>query len=134
MSATPPEVSSGYVDCACCSITVIGVKGSKCDGCKDGDGEGAGYGCDMATTWHCFTFHCDGSGCTYPGECEETDETFRDYYAFDRVKVSESITSREGVEGTVTVGRMDDGRVCVKIDGWETTVNLSPVYLTPMES
>ncbi|MFJ1700446.1 hypothetical protein ACIOHC_36245 [Streptomyces sp. NPDC088252] len=123
----------GYIACACCGVDIIGVSGDKCGGCKNGDGEGAGEGCDMTTTWHCFTAHCDGSGCTYPGECEENGDTFRDYYALDRVKVFEAVTGKEGSEGTVTVGRMADGRVCVKPDGWDHTVNISPIYVAPLQ-
>jgi hypothetical protein len=114
-------------------MDIVGVAGDKCDGCKNGDGEGAGEGCDMATTWHCFTAHCDGSGCTYPGECEETDETFREYYAFDRVKISENSHTAAGLEGVVTAGQMDTGEVCVKPDGWDHTINLSPIYVSPVE-
>jgi hypothetical protein len=53
-------------DCPCCGLPVYG-KGSDelCTGCYNG--------CDPAVTWHCYTGYCDGSGCTYPGECEETE-------------------------------------------------------------
>lgn len=123
--------TTGYVDCSCCGVTIIGAPGANCDGCKDGDG--TGDGCDPAGTWHCFTGHCDGSGCTYPGECHETSETFRDYYAWDRVTVSGDAWTAQGLTGTVTAGQMDSGEVCVKPDGWTRTVNLSPVYVSPVE-
>lgn len=60
----------GYVACACCSLEMIGRPGERCEGCRGGSGDGSGEGCDAATAWHCFTAHCDGSGCSYPGECE----------------------------------------------------------------
>lgn len=69
MNATLP--TTGYVDCACCGITIIGHQGSNCDACL--------VACQSEPTaaegnWHCFTGHCDGSGCTYPGECEDDDD------------------------------------------------------------
>lgn len=63
-------VYPGYVECACCGITVIGYPGARCNACLVACGAGP-----VATegNWHCFTGHCDGSGCTYPGECESDD-------------------------------------------------------------
>lgn len=130
-NAVPPASTTGYVACACCGVDIIGVSGAKCDGCREGDGDG--QGCDTANTWHCFTGHCDGSGCTYPGECEENNDTFRDYHAFDRVKIVDSSPTAPGLSGTVTVGRPEGGEVVVKPDGWKLTTDISAVFLTPDE-
>lgn len=59
------------INCACCGIDMIGEPGDVCDGCLFGTRDGSGNGCNRAITWHCFTGHCDGSGCTYEGECEQ---------------------------------------------------------------
>lgn len=48
-------------DCPCCGQPVYGPSGV-CDTCAND--------CDPSTSWHCFTGHCDGSGCTFLGECE----------------------------------------------------------------
>lgn len=50
------------IDCLCCGVPTYDACG-KCVSCESGE-------CDPADTWHCFTGHCDGSGCSYPGECE----------------------------------------------------------------
>lgn len=64
----------GYVDCECCGITFIGLPGEACDGCRSAGCDlgvnGTGETVATAENWHCFTAHCDGSGCSYPGECE----------------------------------------------------------------
>lgn len=62
-------------DCPCCSQPVYTKSeyvGRVCDGCSFEDG------CDPAETWHCSSSYCDGSGCTYPGECEENNQHARD--------------------------------------------------------
>lgn len=94
MDAVRLTTTPGYIACACCGQDIIGIPGDKCDGCRNGDGEGAGEGCDPATTWHCFTAHCDGTGCTYPGECEETEEDNRceGHYDDDHTLVSDVAT------------------------------------------
>jgi hypothetical protein len=51
------------VNCACCGYPIMGLAGDACRSCGDDEH-------DPAETWHCHTGHCDGSGCTYPGECE----------------------------------------------------------------
>ncbi|MCC3766470.1 hypothetical protein [Streptomyces sp. UNOC14_S4] len=116
--------------CLCCGQDVMSVW--LCDGCTH-DYPGDEDECNRSTSWHCFTGHCDGSGCTYPGECEETDDTFREYYAFDRVKISDDSHTAPGLSGTVTVGRSEGGVVIVKPDGWEHTIELIPIYLSPDE-
>lgn len=118
------------VECACCSAVIMGTSGDKCDGCKDGDG--TGEGCNPADTWHCFTGHCDGSGCTYPGECEEDEDTFRDYHVGDRVKISENWGGSSDLFGMVEAV-LDIGEVAVKPDGLPAVFNISPIYLTPAE-
>lgn len=63
------DVPHGYRACDCCGTTGIGPLDGEpytCEGC-DPDTENP---CDPAETWHCFTGYCDGSGCTYEGECE----------------------------------------------------------------
>lgn len=66
-----PVASVGMVACGCCSRDIVGRPGDRCEGCRYGDGgNGPGDGCDFSTSWHCFTGHCDGSGCSYEGECE----------------------------------------------------------------
>ncbi|MFJ2115141.1 hypothetical protein ACIOEX_25140 [Streptomyces sp. NPDC087850] len=118
----------GYAPCLCCGQDV--VSRWLCEGCTH-DYPGDEDECDKKTAWHCFTGHCDGSGCGYPGECEESDDTFREYYAFDRVKITEESHTAPGLKGTVTVGRPEGGEVIVKPDVWDRTIELSPVYLTP---
>lgn len=94
MDAVRLTTTPGYIACACCGQDIIGIPGDKCDGCRNGDGEGAGEGCDLATAWHCYTAHCDGTGCTYPGECEETEEDNRceGHYDDDHTLVSDVAT------------------------------------------
>jgi hypothetical protein len=46
--------------CGCCGKPTYAV--ANCSGCDDD--------CDPVETWHCFTGHCDGSGCSYSGECQ----------------------------------------------------------------
>jgi hypothetical protein len=60
---------SGYRYCTCCGMTIIADLEATVVHCDDCDGS---YGdtCDPANTYHCFTGYCDGSGCTYAGECE----------------------------------------------------------------
>jgi hypothetical protein len=48
-------------DCNCCGQPSYAAAPT-CRGCQDG--------CDPLDTWHCFTGHCDGSECGYPGECQ----------------------------------------------------------------
>src|SRR5690606_19383879 len=69
------EGTAGYVECRCCGVPMVGAPGDTCDACHtDGsacDGERCDHSaCDSSRAWHCFTGHCDGSGCEYPGECE----------------------------------------------------------------
>lgn len=59
---------SGYVPCSCCGQETIGEFGDVCDGCQPC--KAAGEPQPSADNWHCFTGYCDGTGCTYPGECE----------------------------------------------------------------
>ncbi|WP_409238390.1 hypothetical protein [Streptomyces sp. PA5.6] len=120
----------GAAACLCCGQDVVGRW--LCEGCTH-DYPGDEDECNAKTAWHCFTGHCDGSGCTYPGECEEDDGTFREYYAFDRVKIVEESHTAPGLGGTVTVGQASSGEVIVKPDGWNHTVNLSPIYVEPTE-
>lgn len=54
-------------DCECCGVQTLNIR--KCDPCIDA--EVAGVVCNPYVTWHCFTAYCDGSGCSYAGECEE---------------------------------------------------------------
>jgi hypothetical protein len=52
-------------DCPCCGQPVYSSdQDERCWGCHPL------AECDPEQSWHCFTGHCDGSGCTYPGECE----------------------------------------------------------------
>lgn len=48
-------------DCSCCGQHTYDAR-ELCDACANG--------CDPSESWHCFTGHCEGSGCTYLGECE----------------------------------------------------------------
>lgn len=61
-----PDVEHGLRACDCCGdYSCIGPFDDeffKCSTCEDTD-------CDPAQTWHCFTGYCDGSGCSYNGEC-----------------------------------------------------------------
>lgn len=60
-----PDVQHGLRYCSCCGTTVTGPLDDsyyECEGCEDG--------CDPAVTDHCFTGHCDGTGCGYYGACE----------------------------------------------------------------
>ncbi|MEU7148464.1 hypothetical protein AB0B15_10560 [Streptomyces sp. NPDC045456] len=61
------EVVRGYHNCDCCGIQVIDRR--QCRECRENPGT-----CDPAVTWHCFTNYCDGSGCTFEGECEPNHE------------------------------------------------------------
>jgi hypothetical protein len=70
----------GYVECACCGVTMMGLPADRCEDCRKAciDGE------PVATSenWHCFTAHCDGSGCSYPGECEDAPDLYADTEAW----------------------------------------------------
>ncbi|MCX5237240.1 hypothetical protein OG824_18740 [Streptomyces prunicolor] len=59
------EIIRGAHDCECCGVHIMNAR--ECDTCQDGE-------CDPAESWHCFTGHCDGSGCTFEGECEPAHE------------------------------------------------------------
>ncbi|WKU46762.1 hypothetical protein Q3V23_23355 [Streptomyces sp. VNUA116] len=58
----------GYHDCDCCGRTIIDAR--YCDGCP----RDAWEACNPAESNHCFTDHCDGTGCTFEGECEPNHE------------------------------------------------------------
>lgn len=64
--AAPPD--AGYVECACCGVVIVGRPGDVCAACAPC--REAGEPVPAGDNWHCFTGHCEGSGCTYPGECE----------------------------------------------------------------
>ncbi|MFD4858379.1 hypothetical protein [Streptomyces atratus] len=57
----------------------------------------------------------------------------KEFFAFDRVVIDEKAPEAAGLEGVVTVGRMTTGEVCIKPDGWDRTVNLSPIYVAPLQ-
>jgi len=61
------EVPHGMRACDCCgdysNFGPLDDSEFKCSTCEETD-------CDPAQTWHCFTGHCDGSGCSFHGECE----------------------------------------------------------------
>jgi hypothetical protein len=60
-----PDVQHGLRNCDCCGTSDVGPLDDdefKCSTCVDTE-------CDPAQTWHCFTGYCDGSGCSYYGEC-----------------------------------------------------------------
>jgi hypothetical protein len=60
-----PDVQHGYRYCDCCGVTDIGPLDDdpfNCGGCENGE-------CNPAETQHCFTGYCDGSACSYNGEC-----------------------------------------------------------------
>ncbi|MEU2111534.1 hypothetical protein [Streptomyces sp. NPDC019507] len=59
------EIIRGAHDCECCGMHIMNAH--ECETCREGD-------CDPAESWHCFTNHCDGSGCTFEGECEPAHE------------------------------------------------------------
>ncbi|MGA5019267.1 hypothetical protein ACPCAA_17845 [Streptomyces griseoincarnatus] len=59
------EIIRGAYDCECCGVHIMNAR--ECDTCREGD-------CDPAESWHCFTSYCDGSECTFEGECEPTHE------------------------------------------------------------
>jgi len=61
------EIVRGSHACDCCGIEVVGRR--QCRECRENP-----EACDPAVTWHCFTDHCDGSGCTFEGECEPAHE------------------------------------------------------------
>ncbi|MGW2539665.1 hypothetical protein ACWC5I_02015 [Kitasatospora sp. NPDC001574] len=61
------EIVRGDHACDCCGIEVTGRR--QCEECRENPGR-----CDPALTWHCFTDHCDGPGCTFSGECEPDHE------------------------------------------------------------
>lgn len=59
------DVPHGYRCCDCCGDSGIGPLDDepyKCTVCEDTN-------CDPAQTWHCFDGYCDGSGCSFHGEC-----------------------------------------------------------------
>ncbi|MFF9649716.1 hypothetical protein [Streptomyces sp. NPDC014622] len=59
------DVQHGFRNCDCCGDSTFGPFDDeffKCSSCEDTD-------CDPAETCHCFTGYCDGSGCSYHGEC-----------------------------------------------------------------
>lgn len=57
-------------DCPCCGQVVYTDDTTHlCAGCH-AHHFGDEPECYPGNTWHCFTGHCDGSGCTYMGECE----------------------------------------------------------------
>ncbi|MGI5530171.1 hypothetical protein ACQEVX_23115 [Streptomyces syringium] len=62
------ECIRGYHDCDCCGQTIIDAR--YCDGCPRDEWEA----CNPAESNHCFTQHCDGTGCTFEGECEPAHE------------------------------------------------------------
>ncbi|MET9642529.1 hypothetical protein [Streptomyces syringium] len=62
------EIVRGYHDCDCCSRTILGAR--YCEGCPRDEWEA----CDPANSNHCFTDHCDGTGCSFAGECEPAHE------------------------------------------------------------
>jgi hypothetical protein len=74
-TATPPQ---GYTPCVCCGLDIISAW--LCEHCHPETRECPGPDCtgddecDRSSTWHCFTGHCDGSGCAYEGECEGAPE------------------------------------------------------------
>ncbi|MEU1309182.1 hypothetical protein ABZ419_09835 [Streptomyces cinnamoneus] len=59
------EIIRGAHDCECCGMPSMNAR--ECESCRNED-------CDPANSWHCFTGHCDGSGCTFEGECEPAHE------------------------------------------------------------
>ncbi|SNS50142.1 hypothetical protein [Actinacidiphila glaucinigra] len=59
------EIIRGAHDCECCGMHVMNQR--ECDTCQESE-------CDPAESWHCFTGYCDGTGCTFEGECEPTHE------------------------------------------------------------
>ncbi|MFF1450198.1 hypothetical protein ACFVYF_18965 [Streptomyces sp. NPDC058274] len=59
------DVPHGHRSCDCCGSLETGPLDDepfKCDGCDNDN-------CNPATTEHCFTGNCGGSGCSYSGEC-----------------------------------------------------------------
>jgi hypothetical protein len=59
------DVPHGMRACDCCGDLTFGPFDDeyfKCSPCEDTE-------CDPAHTNHCFTGHCDGSGCGYYGAC-----------------------------------------------------------------
>ncbi|MEU2854159.1 hypothetical protein [Streptomyces syringium] len=59
------EIIRGAHDCECCGMHIMNAH--ECESCRNDD-------CDPANSWHCFTSYCDGSGCTFEGECEPAHE------------------------------------------------------------
>ncbi|MFJ2814376.1 hypothetical protein [Streptomyces sp. NPDC087294] len=59
------EIIRGAHDCECCGMHIMNAH--ECESCRWED-------CDPANSWHCFTGYCDGSGCTFEGECEPNRE------------------------------------------------------------
>ncbi|MBT2544492.1 hypothetical protein J7E99_28285 [Streptomyces sp. ISL-44] len=59
------EIIRGAHDCECCGMHIMNAR--ECEACRNED-------CDPANSWHCFTGHCDGSGCAFEGECEPSHE------------------------------------------------------------
>lgn len=73
-TAVPPP--QGYTKCVCCGQDIVAAW--LCEHCHPETRECPGpefceytEECDASGAWHCFTAHCDGSGCTREGECEE---------------------------------------------------------------
>lgn len=86
----------------------------------------------MTRAWHCFTAHCDGTGCTYPGECQEKDDTFRDYHVGGRVRISEDWGGSSPHDSSTVEGVLESGEIAVRIDGLPAVWNISPIFLTPI--
>ncbi|MEU3265099.1 hypothetical protein [Streptomyces bacillaris] len=93
------EIVRGAHNCDCCGNAVYGRR--YCEGCnRDGD-------CDNSQAAHCFTGHCDGTGCSFEGECEPAHEVrvwneVADLLGHWEVKAEASgrvrVTQREGYE------------------------------------
>ncbi|MER5632147.1 hypothetical protein [Streptomyces nitrosporeus] len=58
----------GDHNCDCCGLGVVGRR--YCEGCPRDEWEP----CDPAKSSHCFTGYCDGTECSFEGECESEHE------------------------------------------------------------